>query len=171
VRTDLGAIAFSRLRVGGRGSDLVLWERAGGRSRQLTDMEGMVEHLTWSRDQRWIVFQRSLESHPEGNELWRVAEAGGDPRRFMTGDGPSWGASLSPDGERVVYAAFRAGRWHLAVAGIEEPERLLDVPPEIGGYVRWPDFSPDGKCVAYERMRYQTNVWTLDLAAPGASSE
>jgi hypothetical protein len=65
-----------------------------------------------------------------------------------------------------VYAAFRDGRWHLAVAGPEHPERLLAVPSEIVGYLRWPDWSPDGGRIAYERMRYRSNLWTLELSGP-----
>jgi Tol biopolymer transport system component len=49
------------------------------------------------------------------------------------------------------------------VAGVTEPERLLDVPPETTGYLRWPDWSPDGTRIAYERRRYRTSVWTVDI--------
>jgi TolB protein len=111
---------------------------------------------------RWIAFQRAPQL-AFANELWRIPAAGGAPERLPTGDGPTWGAAFAPDAEQLVYAAQREGRWHLAITGPGKPERLLAVPPETTGYLRWPDWSPDGRRIAYERMRDQTNLWTVDL--------
>ena len=46
---------------------------------------------------------------------------------------------------------------------LDRPERLLDVPPETVGCLRRPDWSPDGRHIACERLHYEGNVWTVEL--------
>lgn len=163
LHPDGAAMAFARQSAAGR--DLMLWEPGRDAPRQLTHLGGWVDFPIWSRDGRWIVFEH-MPRPQLANELWRIAAEGGEPQRILAGDGPSWAGAFAPGNERVVYAAFRDGRWHLAVAGPEHPERLLAVPSEIVGYLRWPDWSPDGGRIAYERMRYRSNLWTLELSGP-----
>ena len=160
VHGDMEALAFTRPRKNGR--DLWLWRREWSESRRMTRLSGWIDYPAWSRDGRWIAFQLAPRLAVD-NELWRIPAAGGVPEHLPVGKGPSWGAAFDPTGERVVYAALRDGSWRLAVAGPGQPERLLDVPPETTGYLRWPDWSPDGGRIAYERMRYQSTLWTVDL--------
>ena len=161
LRADLGAAAVTRQGSGAR--ELVVVS-GGAAPRRLTSFGALVDYPIWSRDGRWLGFQLAREPKI-ANELWRVRVAGGQPQRILSGDGASWAGAFSPDGERVVYAALREGRWHLAVAGIDEPERFLAVPSEGRGYLRWPDWSPDGRRIVWERMRYSANVWTVELPA------
>jgi serine/threonine-protein kinase len=54
---------------------------------------------------------------------------------------------ISPDGEKVVYAARRAGGWVLAIRGMDQiAARAL--PGTEGGL--YPEFSPDGRWIAFE---------------------
>jgi Tol biopolymer transport system component len=163
-RHDFGAVVLSEQRSGGR--ELLLWMAGADRPRQLTSLGGLLDYPFWSSDGRWIGVQR-VPRPQLGNELWRLAMPEGKPERVRTGTGPSWGGAFSPDGARMVYAACREGRWHLAVAGPDLAERILAVPPELHGYLRWPDWSADGTRVAYERTRYRSNVWTVELGGDG----
>jgi Tol biopolymer transport system component/DNA-binding winged helix-turn-helix (wHTH) protein len=157
---DQRAVAFTAQH--GDGRELMVWEAGAEAPRRLTSSGALVDYPSWSKDGRWIGFQ--LVPEPQlGNELWRIPAAGGEPERIRSGEGPSWGGSFSPDGSQMVYAAFREGRWYLAIAGTEVEERLLPVPPEARGYLRGPDWAPDGNRIAYERMRYETNLWTVGL--------
>ena len=142
--------------------ELFLGDLETGEARQLTRLGRSIDYPFVSRDGRWIGFQVA-SNQGDDNEIWRVGTTGGTPERFPTAPGPSWGGAFSPDGERIVYLAHREGRWHVAIAGIGRPERLLAVPPETVGYLRWPDWSPDGRYLAYERMHHQASLWTLDL--------
>ena len=145
--------------------ELFLGDLDSGEGRQLTRFGRSVDYPFVSRDGRWIGFQVAAEIGAD-NEIWRVALEGGAPERLRSGTGPSWVSAFSPDGEQVVYAAHREGHWHLAIAGIGEAERRLDVPAETVGYLRWPDWSPDGRFIAYERMRHEATLWTLELPPP-----
>lgn len=145
--------------------ELFLGDLDSGESRPLTHLGRSVDFPFVSRDGRWAGFQVAAQVGAD-NEIWRVALEGGAPERLPTGTGPSWAGAFSPKGDQVVYAAHRQGHWHLAIAGVGEEERLLDVPAETVGYLRWPDWSPDGRFIAYERMRHEASLWTLDLPAP-----
>jgi dipeptidyl aminopeptidase/acylaminoacyl peptidase len=145
--------------------ELFLGDLDSGESRQLTRFGRSINYPFASRDGRWIGFQVAAEVGAD-NEIWRLGVEGGTPVRLRANAGPSWPGGFSPDGARVVYAAHRQGRWHLAIAGVDEAERLLGLPPETAGYFRWPNWSPDGVHIAYERMRHEASLWTLDLPAP-----
>jgi len=142
---------------------LVRGDLRTGARRELTEMERPVSYPVLSPDRLRVVFEVKDDSGLD-NELWQVPVAGGRPERLPTASGSSWLGGFAPDGDRVVYAAHREGTWWIAVAGLGKPERRLDVPPETLGYLRWPDWSPDGRHIAYERMHYEANLWTLDLA-------
>jgi len=160
---DLGRVAFSASI--GTARELFLWEVGTAAPRQLTHLGGAVEFPSFSRDGRWVILQFAPR-RDVANELWRIAPAGGEPERILSGRGPSWAGELSTRGDLVAYAARRGGTWYLAVAGPQTPERLLDVPPETAGYLRWPTWSPDGSRIAYERTHYRSQLWIVDLQAP-----
>ena len=161
TRSDLRAIALT-LQTGD-GRELAVIEEGQMEPRTLTHLGGLIDFPFWSPEGDWIVFQLARRTGLD-NELWGISPAGGEPRQYRTGKGPSWGGAFSPNRELVLYAAFRAGRWHLAVAGTDTDERLLAVAPETRGYLRWPDWSRDGTHIAYERMRTHANIWTADLS-------
>lgn len=145
--------------------ELFLWEVDQPRPRQLTELGKSVGWPEWTPDGRGVVFQVE-DPVGHGNEVWRVSLDDGAPQQLDTGSGPSWGARASPDGRAVVYAAYRQGRWHLAIAGVDTPERILNVPAEATGYLRWPDWSSTGDRIAYERMSLQSEIYTMSLPTP-----
>lgn len=159
-----GLVVFTAAGEGGA-QELFVGDLESGRAAQRTHLGRAVDYPTISRDGRIVAFQVAA-GDGSATEIWRLALAGGEPERLPTAAGVSWcGRGFSPTADAVVYAALRDGVWRLAVAGVGQPERLLDVPPEVVGYLRWPDWSPDGRYVAYERMHYEASLWTIDLPA------
>lgn len=161
LASDLRTMAFTaRVRRGGR--ELYVGNLETGEATKLTSFGRFVDFPFLSRDGRWVGCQVSSDQEI-ANEVWRLPTAGGDAVRLPTAEGPSWGSTFSPDGRLAAYAAHRRGTWWLAIAGVDRPEQLLEVPPETAGYLRWPNWSPDGRHIAYERMHYDASLWTLEI--------
>ena len=90
--------------------------------------------------------------------------ATGVTRQLTNERGQTWVRSWSPDGKRIAAAVFRQGRWNLqwidagtgAMGAISGPSA-----PNV--YVRYPEWSPRGDVVVYERGELRGNVWMLRL--------
>ena len=121
-----------------------LWLRSMGSEtvREIAGSQGVVSDLSgWSPDSRSIVF-------PANGQLKRVAIDGGDPvvlcpfprvidRRAGFG---FYGASFSPDGDRIVFS-FGSGLWEVSALG-GEPKLLFE--PELNIDYYLPQFLPTG---------------------------
>ena len=76
--------------------------------------------------------------------------------------GQTWVRSWSPDGRKIAAAVLREGRWSLQaidVAGGGERAIMPPAPPRV--YFRYPDWSPRGDLVVFERGEMVGNVWTI----------
>ena len=145
----------------GEARELFLWEVESAEPRRLTQFGNLVSWPEWSRDGRTITFQVATPPD-DANQLWMLSINDGDLRQVQTTRGRAWGGRTSPDGERVVYVTSDKGPWHLAVAGPDHPEQKL-VAFEGFGYVRWPDWSPDGDRIAYEETSAEAQVYTMAM--------
>jgi len=160
IAPDLQTVTFTAAVDSSR--ELFTWDVNQSAPRQLTHLGGTIVFPNFSRDGRSIVFQFT-QGLTVANTVFRVPRDGGKPELILTGKGPSWPGAASTHSGLVAYAAARGGVWYLAVAGRKTPERLLDVGPEITGYLRWPTWSTDGSRIAYERTHYSSKLWMLDL--------
>jgi serine/threonine protein kinase len=132
-----------------------LWLRALGSEtpREIPGTKGARPILAaWSPDSKYIVFATTTE-------IKRVDINGGDP--VTLGDSPIvfFGASWSPDGERIVLTAGSGVLRDIPSRGGESKLLLED---HAGG-ARWPHFLPmaDGsEAVLYEAG---SRIWVLDL--------
>lgn len=158
--TGLTRLAFTA--DAGGSVELFGWNVGEPEARQLTHLDGRVTFPEFSPDGQRIVFEFYRHSS-RANKLWTISAIGGESQRILTRMGTSWPGLDPIHGDLVVYAADRDGVWHLAVAGTASPERLLAVPPETAGFLRWPTWSPGGGRIAYEREHYRSRLWLVDL--------
>ena len=113
--------------------------------------EGKNSDPIWTPDGEWVTFA----SDRDGTwSLYRKrADGSGVAERLMTaGEGTDhWPGSWSPDGQVLSFTATPVGRvdngiFTFSPDGGSEPEVFVDIP---GSSEFSPEFSPDGKWIAY----------------------
>lgn len=90
--------------------------------------------------------------------------ASGALRQLTRERGQTWVRSWSPDGHALAAATWRNGVWSLRrIDARTGAETVLT--PAVGPrvYLRYPDWSPRGDLVVFERGELQGNVWLLPL--------
>jgi len=158
---DGSTVAFVR---GGRGAflgDLYVQTLSGGNPVRLTSGNSGGE-LSWTQDSTEIVFSSSVGGR---RALWRIRASGGSLRPFAGAGENAWWPTISRAGNQLAYWVWNQTEtiWRLDLKdelhAAGPPVRLLSG----RGYVWKPDFSPDGKKIAFEsnRMGY-ADIWVCD---------
>lgn len=151
--------------LAGGDNPILVTDVATGAQRTLTTARGMNDIApAVSPDGRTVVFARISES---GTDLYTVPFEGGTPRRVTVGRGAiSSQPSFSPDGQRIVFASDRSGHNEVYISDIDG----TNVEPLTAGsfgdrnYRAGPDWSPDGRLVAYQSLNGGTfQIMTMNL--------
>jgi Tol biopolymer transport system component/DNA-binding winged helix-turn-helix (wHTH) protein len=161
---DGNQIAFVRSTVAGVSNDVFVMPSKGGDALRLTfDNHPIMGPPTWTADSREIVFS-SDRSATMG--LWRISAAGGALRPVAGPAGEAKWPSIPAKGNLLVYeqALSKFNVWRLNLKDLTHhaapPSALIS---EKGDKMR-PDFSPDGKKVAFESDRLGFwDIWTCDV--------
>jgi Tol biopolymer transport system component/DNA-binding winged helix-turn-helix (wHTH) protein len=135
-------------------------------ARALTDGSQSIGYPAWSPDERYLAVEIKDGSSTHAAV---IDVSTGAVRRLTKERGQSWVRSWSPDSRRVVMAAMRDGRWSLRWIDIttgHEETITPAAPPHV--YLRYPEWSPRGDVIVFERGDLRGNIWTLSLA-PRAS--
>lgn len=126
------------------------------------------EWPAWSPDGSKIAFQRSVDG---GSAIFTVKPDGTDEKRVTPISTYATAPTFSPDGTKIAYTAG-GGIWTIDADGSSETTRLSN--SKRGD--DWAAFSPDGKQVAFQRVRdtscytaglYETcvdNIFTMNVA-------
>jgi dipeptidyl aminopeptidase/acylaminoacyl peptidase len=107
-----------------------------------------------SPDGKWVVFSVLEPSYVEADQvsdLWIVPSDGSaKPRRLTSTKGGESGATWSPDGKRIAFAARREGDEvaQVYLLHIEGGEAMRVTTLSTGA--RSPQFSPDGKAILFQ---------------------
>jgi Tol biopolymer transport system component/DNA-binding winged helix-turn-helix (wHTH) protein len=129
--------------------------------RAITDGSSWIGYPAWSPDERRLAVEIKSGSVIHAGV---VDVATGSIRQLTSVRGQTWVRSWSPDGRRIAAAALREGRWSLrwidAEAGRED---VITPPVPPGVYLRYPDWSPRGDLIAFERGELTGNIWTLGV--------
>jgi dipeptidyl aminopeptidase/acylaminoacyl peptidase len=118
--------------------------------------------LGWSSDGTRLLIMRISRGHNDGRRrefhLFVMHADGSETKVTKRPMGWSTGATISPDGSRVVFATYKA-LYGVDVAG-GRPSVLLEAQGEVWA----PTFSPDGTQVAYVDGSgdHSHSVWVMD---------
>jgi Tol biopolymer transport system component/DNA-binding winged helix-turn-helix (wHTH) protein len=129
--------------------------------RAVTDPSQWLGYPAWSRDEKHLAAELKTGSSTHAAV---IDLATGAVRQLTNERGQTWVRSWSPDGKKIAAAVFRSGRWDLqwidAATGATG-EISASVPPNA--YVRYPEWSPRGDVVVYERGELRGNIWMVRL--------
>jgi Tol biopolymer transport system component len=158
---DDSALAYHRIESNGQ---MHVWVQplSGGPERRVaTDSEG-VGFPIWSRDGRVLAVEMRRGEHAFIGVV--PADGAGPIREIVTERGNSWPDSWSPDNQRIAYAGERGGVWNIwevdVATKVSRPLTRFTLPI---GYVRYPQWSPNGRRVAFERAIRSASVWTMTV--------
>ena len=146
--------------------DLDVWVQPveGGNARRLTFKEyDSCGDLAWTPGGMEVLF--SAGPLTEFSRVFRVRVTGGEPE-LVAGMG-EWAAALSVRGTRATYVqvvrAPPARIWRVPGPSAARCDRAPEVLIESSGSDVNPDWSPDGRRIAFESTRDgQYNIWTCD---------
>jgi Tol biopolymer transport system component/DNA-binding winged helix-turn-helix (wHTH) protein len=134
--------------------------------RMISDERKWVGYPAWSPDEKSLAVELKEGSSTHAAV---IDVSSGQLRQLTHERGQTWVRSWSPDGTRLAMATLRGGSWSLRwldVASGLQGEMLPPGPPFI--YVRYPEWSPRGDLVVFERGELRGNIWTLPLRRPGS---
>jgi Tol biopolymer transport system component len=154
-------VAFSLLRPPLGRRTLYVADLESLEPRALTDGTESVGYPAWSPDETRIAVEIKDGSSTQAGVIDLET---GTLRRLTRDRGQTWPRSWSPDGRRIAAAVLRNGLWSLRWidAGTGE-QGALTPPAPAGAYVRYPEWSPLGDVVLFERAEMRGNIWTLNL--------
>lgn len=158
-------LAFIRSTIAGVSNDIYVMPTGGGNPKRLTfDNRPIMGSPTWTADSREIVFS---SDRGVATGLWRVSATGCTPSPVAGPVGEAKWPSIPTNGKNaLVYeqGAFKSNIWRLNLRDATHHEKPpLPIVSEKGDKMR-PEFSPDGKQVAFESNRLGFwDLWTCNL--------
>ena len=133
---------------------------SGGRPKLITAFSNFPIGLSWSSDDKRVIFSEASESGL-GPVLYEVTVADGSSRRLDFAVAATWPA-LSPKGGKLAYSGFtgKANIWRLDLLHPQSPA------VQLIGSTRTQEaaqYSPDGQHIAFtsDRAGYR-NIWMSD---------
>jgi Tol biopolymer transport system component/DNA-binding winged helix-turn-helix (wHTH) protein len=130
--------------------------------RAVSEASRWVGYPAWSRDEKHLAAELKTGSSTHA----AVIDLDSGAMRQLTNErGQTWVRSWSPDGMKIAAAIFRGGRWSLEwIDAAGGTTGAITASSPANGYVRYPDWSPRGDLVVYERGELHGNIWILRLA-------
>jgi len=141
---------------------------AGGAPTQLTFDHADIQGIAWTPGSEDIVFSSSRQGSPS---LWRISAEGGTPARLPIG-GAGWAMrpAISRAGNRLAYTNvdYTASIWRATLTPDHKVVRPLERLINSTGLEEGPQYSPDGKRIAFQSTRTGYHeIWRTD--ADGAN--
>ena len=159
---DGSQVAFDRESIAGVANNVYVVSAKGGEPRRLTFDNRPIFGLTWDADGCEVIYS-SIREGPA--KLWRVSTSGGVPRPVAGVGLMAYSPSVPPKGNELAYrqAIGKDNIWRITL----KDSKHLSGPPYIAiaakGRKLRPNFSPDGKRIAFESDRLGAmEIWACN---------
>jgi Tol biopolymer transport system component len=124
-------------------------------AQQLTDGQGLPNHVSLSPDGRQLLF---CVRGPEVAHIWKMPAGGGDPERVLMDPMEQIWPRWSPDGQKIAFHS-NLDIWVVSVAGGPALRLTEQEGPDI-----CPTWSPDGREIAFNSTRSgNVDVWIVPV--------
>ena len=156
---DEKSIAFHRVE---EDVSIDLWTVGfDGVERKIASDPEAVTYPSWSRDGKWIAVELK---RGDSTQIGAVSPNGGPVEQLTTDRGQHWPDSWAPDNDRIAFAGERDGVWNLfTVSRTTRVVTPLTSFTSSAGYVRYPNWSPSGSPLVFERALQTGQIWTITL--------
>jgi len=101
-----------------------------------------------------------------GTDLVLAALDSSAPKRITIGRGAdNTSPSYSPDGTQIAFISGKSGspQVYIMDADGSNVQLLTEYTPGVRSYRASPDWSPDGRAIAYEQQQGKFQIWMIDL--------
>jgi TolB protein len=148
-------------------SPIMITDLATGAQKALTSMratQGQDYAPVVTPNGKSIIFARNT---PSGTELYSMPITGGTPQRLTTTRGRDSGSpTISPDGARIAFGSNRTGVQEVYVSDADgtNPQALTSGGVGENAGRDNPDWSPDGRTVAYQSGMGSPQVMIIGVA-------
>jgi Tol biopolymer transport system component len=105
----------------------------------------------------------------QGNQdIWRYT-LGGVAEPFLTSSLIEWHPRFSTDGKKVVFSSDRGGETFEIWVANADGSNPVPVTDRVGRYVGSPDWSPDGRWIAFDCQTKEGNwnIWVVETSGAG----
>jgi TolB protein len=156
------AVVFTVL--GNTGTQVQELDVKTGRTRRVSQIRaGLNITPVYQPNGNGILYARGTGN---GTDLVFAALDSSEPKRITIGRGTdNTSPSYSPDGTQVAFISGRSGSPQVYIMDADGSNVQLLTPykPGVRSYRASPDWSPDGRAIAYEQQNGNFQVWMIDL--------
>jgi Tol biopolymer transport system component len=151
---------------------LALLSTESGETRSMTSPPRKNRHLTFLPPSRQMGAR--LRSAADVSDIYLLEltedlKPKGEPKALTSLKGFSFGSAWAPNGTEIIFSSGtfeNTSLWKVLTSGAGEPEPL----PFTGAGACCPAISRNGNRLSYERVTFDSNIWSLSLSAPGVAS-
>jgi Tol biopolymer transport system component/DNA-binding winged helix-turn-helix (wHTH) protein len=159
---DGSQVAFVRGPIAGVVNNVYLVLAKGGEPKRLTFDNRPIFGLTWNAEGCEVIYSSIREGL---SILWRVSVTGGAPRPVSGVGLMAYSPSVPPRGNELAYrqAIGRDNIWRITLKDGKHPAGPPTIAVAAKGRKLRPNFSPDGKRIAFESDRLGAmEIWACD---------
>jgi Tol biopolymer transport system component len=158
-------------------SRMYLVDAAGGEPTVLPAPQE-VHSPAWSPDGRRIavvsgnpifIFGSVYFGNAGASSIWVVPADGGPPVQVTDATSLNGAPQWTPDGRAILFVSDRGGSEDVYQVPVNENGKPTGTPQRMttGLDAQTVTLSPDGRYLAYARLRSTSNIWSLPVPAPG----